>query len=698
MTNIIQQLEALDYDIVKHKKVEYINLPCGFDIETTSTHAGDEERKAAFMYVWMLGIDHDTPIIYGRTWEEFVYATYMLQGVFDLSTDRRLAIYVHNLPYEFQFMRHIFDWHDVFATDERKALKAVTTNGIEFRDSLILSGQSLASTAKNLVHHDIKKMEGDLDYSLIRHHETPLTLEEIGYCDNDIHIITAYIKEEMELAGDITQIPMTNTGRVRKYVREECYYGGQNIPHAKKSKDRAKRFKGEMMKLTVKPEDYIQLRRGFMGGFTHANVNYVGQTLTNVSSIDFTSAYPSVMASEKFPMTRFHPITIESETELMELINSDQAVIMDVQFTNIETKITQETYLSASKCSQLEEPIINNGRVEMATLLETTITEVDFDIMSKVYNWDEMAIANAKVSQKGYLPRAILKAMLDLYQDKTELKGVAGREQDYMLSKGMLNSIYGMSVTDIIRNEVDYITQWIVEKPDLEEKVEQYNKGWSRFLYYPWGLWVTAYARHNLWTGIEAIGDDYVYSDTDSLKVLNYDDHTKYIEWFNKKIIAKMEAMCKSRGLSTKLLHPKTKDGKTKTLGIWDFEGTYSRFKTLGAKRYMHEEDGKVEITVAGLSKQNGVAYMREQPQDIFEQFDDNLYIPADRTGKMTHTYIDDEMKFEVTDYLGNKAVVNPMSGIHLEACDFTLSISDEYSELIENVQAGFIYKGVSYQ
>lgn len=703
MPTLVKQLETLDYDIVKTKKTAYINLPCGFDIETTSVYAGDEQEKAAFMYVWMLGIGHDTPIVYGRTWDELLSATHVLQNHFDTSPDKRLVVYVHNLAYEFQFMRYLFDWHDVFAVAKHKPIRATTTSGIEFRDSYVLSGQSLASTARNLTKHTIEKMEGDLDYSLIRHHNTPLTDEEIGYCDNDIHILTAYVTEEMELAGDIAKIPMTNTQRVRKYVHYECYHGKGKT--RKESPDgKKKRYFGLMKKLTLKPDDYIQLRRGFMGGFTHANVNHVGKTLHDVSSIDFTSAYPSVMVSEQFPMSRFVEVEITSMKQLHDLIESNQAIIMDVQFENIRNKITQETYLSASKCLSLTNPDINNGRVDSADELTTTITEVDYLIMKQVYDWDSIAIGTARVSQKGYLPRAIIKSVLDLYQDKTQLKGVAGREQDYMLSKGMLNSIYGMSVTDIVKDDDKYITDWITEPADINEKIDTYNKGRSRFLFYPWGLWVTAYARMNLWTGILAMGDDYIYSDTDSLKVFNYDDHKDYIEAFNEDIIEKMERMCDHYKFDKKLLRPKTKKGHEKILGVWDFEGTYSRFKTLGAKRYMHEEDGEVAITVAGLSKQNGVSYMREQEhsatrsaQDIFNQFDDGLYIPEDRTGKMTHTYIHHELKFEVTDYRGQKEVVNPLSGVHLEPCDFTLSISDEFRDLLNRVSTGYIYQGVEH-
>ncbi|WP_442514418.1 hypothetical protein, partial [Pseudomonas promysalinigenes] len=59
--------------------------------------------------------------------------------------------------------------------------------------------------------------------------------------------------------------------------------------------------------LTIDKDTYIQLKRAFMGGFTHANANYSNKVLTDVSSVDFTSSYPSVMISEQFPMSRFKP-------------------------------------------------------------------------------------------------------------------------------------------------------------------------------------------------------------------------------------------------------------------------------------------------------------------------------------------------------------------------------------------------------
>ena len=168
-SKIPELLIDLDYEVVKtNKKIEYVNLPCGFDIETTSTTHGG--TKAAFMYIWAIGVGHGGAVYYGRTWGEFIELCTTLQDSLELYEDRRLVVYVHNLGYEFQFMRKYFEWLEVFAVAERKPLKALCSYGIEFRCSYMLSGFSLESTARNLVKHTVKKMVGVLDYSLIRTH------------------------------------------------------------------------------------------------------------------------------------------------------------------------------------------------------------------------------------------------------------------------------------------------------------------------------------------------------------------------------------------------------------------------------------------------------------------------------------------------------------------------------------------------
>lgn len=696
-TELLGIIKKDDLTLTKSlKKVEYYNIEAGFDIETTSIKNND--IKSAFMYIWQFGLGYGNDVVYGRTWDEFLDCMEMLSEHLGLSESKRLVIYVHNLAYEFQFMYKYFTWLDVFSVSERKPIRALCSLGIEFRDSYILSGSSLAVTAKNLSTHKVKKLVGDLDYSLTRHHKTILTDAEMDYCNNDIEIILAYINEQITLSGDISKIPMTNTGRVRKYVRNVCY-GRDGVK--KGASGRHMRYKKIMDDLTLEPEIYIQLKRAFMGGFTHANANYSGEVLENVTSIDFTSAYPSVMISEKFPMSRFKPVEIKNLNQLDQYC-AKYAVVFDAKFENIQTKITQESYISESKCREILNPTINNGRIQSADSISVTITDVDFDIMSNCYSWDSVSIKNANIAHKAYLPKPIIESVLKLYQDKTELKDVAGFEVEYLLSKGMLNSIYGMCVTDVVKEKAVFDgDEWGTEIPLIPEEVEAYNESRNRFLYYAWGVWITAYSRKNLWTGILAVGDDYIYSDTDSLKLLNHEKHKPYINWFDNQMINKMENMCDSLLIDKKLLSPKTKEGNIKMMGVWDYEGTYERFKTLGAKRYLYQKGDKMEITVAGLSKQNGLNHMLEicdnDKLKVFDLFNDELHIPSDKTGKMTHTYIDEIHSIEVTDYNGLKTMVHSLSGVHLENCEFTLSISSKYKEFIQQLSNGYLYTGVQH-
>ena len=45
----------------------------------------------------------------------------------------------------------------------------------------------------------------------------------------------------------------------------------------------------------------------------------------------------------------------------------------------------------------------------------------------------------------------------------------------------------------------------------------------------------------------------------------------------------------------------------------------------------------------------------------------------------------------------GNKEVVKSLSSIHLSECDFTLSLTKEYSKFLDNLYTGYLYKGTKY-
>lgn len=673
--------------IKTNKKIEYYNIPCSFDIETTSFEEPTQigKCKRSIMYEWTLGINWIVMI--GRTWEEFKMVYDRLVDYFETYEKRRLIIYIHNAGFEFQAIRKHFSWFKIFSLKERKPVQMITNEGIEFRCSYILSGYSLEKLSDQLFKYKVRKQVGSLDYSLIRHSKTPLTQEEIKYCLYDVVVVMAYIQELIERDGDITKIPLTKTGYVRNYCRNSCLYDDKTH---RKNVDKYLKYREIMNRLTLTPEEYILLKQAFMGGFTHANPYFSTGVFTNVDSFDETSAYPYVMISEKFPMSKGEEVKIKSYEELETNIQN-YCCILDIILVNVEPKVTYENYLSVSHCRKLRNAVENNGRVVSADYLETTITEQDYFIMKYFYSWENLVIKKCIRYRKSYLPTNFIKSVLKLYVDKTQLKGVAGKEVEYLISKENVNSCYGMCVTDICKEDIIYdIDEWGKTPPDIENLISKYNKSKRRFLSYAWGIWVTAYARFNLFTGIIEFNNDYIYSDTDSLKVKNAENHKTYLDRYNRLVEIKLKKAMEYHKLPFEMCCPKTIKGASKMLGVWEHEiekgqkHSYTRFKTLGAKRYMVESNGEISITVSGLNKKVAVPYLLEKyGDDIFKAFDNELYIPPKYTGKMTHTYIDNEMSGYVTDYLGNTIEYNELSGTHLEDCDYDMSIAQKYINYI---------------
>lgn len=683
--------KALDIDVSKIKrykkrKLEYYNYPVAFDIETSSFMDNDEPR--ACMYVWQLCLGDNDQIIVGRTWEEFLRIVKLIRKTFKLKKDRVLIIWVHNLAYEFQFIRKLFKWEKVFALDKRVPLYAKTPYGIEFRCSYRLSGYSLETLAKNLIHHDYKKLVGNLDYSKIRHSTTPLTDDEMAYNIADVQIVCAYIQERIEIDGNITKLPLTKTGYVRNACKTACY----GTDH-KKSK--YFKYRKLMQNLTMTPDEYTLLRCAFMGGFTHACAFHVDKVIEGVTSQDFTSSYPYVLFSEKYPMSKGELCYPDVE-EVYKNLNV-YAWILDIELYNVESITPQDDFISYSRCIKCERPVLNNGRVNTADYIHIVVTSVDFQIIMKTYRFTGgVKIIRGYKYYLAYLPTDFINEMLTYYEDKTKLKGVAGKEQEYLHGKENLNSCYGMVVTSPVRPNITYnADEWGEEKTDLQTGIDKYNKNPNRFLPYVVGVFVTAYARRNLWDGILAVGDDYIYSDTDSIKLTNYEKHKAYFEEYNRIVVKKLHAACDFHKIPFEKVAPKTVKGEEKVLGVWDFDGYYSRFKTLGAKRYMVEENGKISLTVSGLNKKKAVPYLLEKfGQDkVFDAFTDdewgidNMQIPKGFSGRNVSTYIDDETAGDIVDYLGNSGKYHELSSVHLEESTYTLSLSKDYIKFLFGIE-----------
>lgn len=595
--------------LVPHKrrkiaiKREVVDLVCSFDIETTTLfHVGKDQ---AVMYVWQFSLDNQQ-IIMGRTWDEYKElckaideACSILKEDRELKEKPVLVVYVHNLSFEFQFLSGIFDFmpEDVFLRAERKPIYA-RSGCIEYRCSYIQSNMSLARFCQAMNIEDKKLSGQDFDYTKKRYPWTQLTDDEIAYCKTDVISVVECIKKEMEKDGDnLITIPLTSTG----YVRRECFEA--LMPKIRKIK-------------TILPmlDEYTLLREAFRGGNTHANRYYVGQVLENVKSKDMASCYPAQLINQKYPY-EFKQIEPDKET-VLRYISYGCAVVFKALFKNIELRNEREPipYISLAKTRSTggEEKcgkgyidlVTDNGRILSAGICQMTITEVDYEIIDRMYKWDKMTVVQAMFAEKDYIPAEMLDVVKEYYEDKTKLKGLEDEDNQYfyMKSKNKLNSIYGMCATNPLQETIEYRFGEYKEVDVAENKKIQTLR--KAILPYQWGVYCTAYARKALQEGIDKCGDKIVYCDTDSIKHVGEVN----IDGINKSRI-KTDL---KRGA-----YADDRKGDRHYLGVYEDDGDYDQFITQGAKRYAVVTHGKLKVTVSGVTKQineeTGKAFAAEE-------------------------------------------------------------------------------------
>ena len=658
----------------KYRKDKYLNNIITFDIECTSAWFDGENvigyekghtneywndlEPLALCYLWQCSVDDQ--VYYGRELETF------RDLLDDLPEKVHIIIWVHNLAYEFQFLCNILTWEKVFARLPHKPMKASSEEYpfIEFRCTYMLTRLSLASWGKQL---GVQKAVGDLDYDVIRTPITPLTEAELHYGEQDCLVVYAGIKDYLKRYEKQRSIPLTQTGTVRREVKNLLTKDKEYVRYVKKL-------------VPKNPTEYKRLQHIFAGGYTHANQMYAGKLIDEyIEHYDFASSYPCVMVAKKYPMTAWYytgvnEIPADDEFE-------DTAFILYLSFTRIRS-ISFNTYIQSSKCTGYNLKY-DNGRVLSADSLDIYVTEQDWITIRNNYEWDDLKVNRVWRSDKDYLPVPFLKYILELYQNKTSLKDVAGQEDLYMQSKQYINSLFGMMVTALIQADVEYDNgSWTIKELTTENVIKKlkrlsdfHDREKRYFLSYSWGCWVTAYARRNLWECIESCDHDMIYCDTDSIFVRGEHD----FDWYNKKVTEEIRKSCEINGLDFSMTRPKTPKGKEKPLGIFEKEPDCTQFKTLGAKRYVERRttDNKLHLTVSGINKE-AVELLQDDIDRFADGFDFNM--DADCVRKKLSTYLDEIPDITYPD--GYKSTYK--FGINMRNTGYLLSITDEYKLLIK--------------
>lgn len=648
---------------------EYKDLITAFDIETTRLREFDDNTV---MYIWMWSFGNEYLVI-GRTWEQFEELMDVIQV--SLQDGERLVVWVHNLSYEFSFLRgiHRFKASDVFAIKSRKILNC-KWGAVEFKCSYLHSNMSLSEyTSRMKVEH--QKLSGvEFDYSKRRLPWTPMTERELQYCYNDVLGLIEAITVDMKAEGDnIYTFPATSTGYVRRDAKAAMRLFNWQSLHD----------------MLPDMRIYTMLREAFRGGDVHANRYFAGQIVRNGHSADRSSSYPDIQCNELFPMSAFalmeDPKDIDAMVDLIE--RRGRAALMRCAITALRLKESTwpVPYLSRDKCRNILNGKWDNGRILEADYLETTITDVDLRILMKEYEWDDIVFTDVAHARYGRLPRPLIDVTIDYYRKKTALKGVDGQEIFYTKNKNKLNSIYGMMAQNPCRRSLLYTQDGVIDewgqvdfypedgrKTD-EELLEQANR--RAFLSYAWGCWVTVWARYRLhegiWTVIEQ-GGEFIYCDTDSVKYIGEVDWTAYN---SARIAASSESGAWADDPA----------GNRHYMGVFEQEHDWTQFSTLGAKKYVYTElgrDGREKLisTIAGVGKTLGAKELLEaggiaafKPGFVFRE-----------AGGLEAVY-NDEVD-ELVEIDGHQLRITP--NVTLRESSYTLGLAGDYERLLRNYQS----------
>lgn len=640
----------------------YVREVGAFDIETTTfftreildAHADRTEvhfTPHSVLYVWMYAIDDN--VYYGRTWDEFKeFIVHLEQRI---PPGARLVTFIHNASYEYVFLSgiHEFTNEDLFPIDPRKILKMDLSEKIEMRCSYLLSNRDLRSFLKS---EGVAAQKGEMNYKKKRFPWTPLSAEELSYCENDVLGLTQAIRHRLQATGDsIYTLPYTSTGYVRRDAKIALRSGRRHDGY---------RYDSYSV--------YVHLRRAFRGGNTHTSRYHaaLGPITDELSfSDDFSSFYPSEICGGEFPAGPFfeeHPGAWEGRDEeyLNELLSEHRAVLFTVILRGVYCSEAQHVpYIPLDKCNEIHNAAIDNGRVLRADALEITLTDPDWGVIKSMYTYESFEMVYCAYTSYAPLPESYVTLTREYFRRKTELKNV--NDYEYQRSKSLLNALFGLMAMDPLRMVIELDEDRVLYERKPDDMREAYDKACKKMIMpYSWGVWLTASCRAKLQRAIDACGDEFLYCDTDSVKHLC--DLPILREMFEGDAYVAYDPA-----------------GNPHRMGVMERDAVYSEFVSLGAKKYAAryaegKKAGELEITVAGVNKEEGSKELEAaggitafKPGFVFRSGGvDAYYNDYD-----CFSYIVDGHHLEVT---RNVALVEGF---------YTLGLSKSYKELLETLR-----------
>lgn len=659
------------------RNLQLFRIGSGFDCETTTTI----NKKMSFVYIWQFSVNKRCYM--GRTVQQFERFAGILDGILtkivkkkrhgEIKNFPKLIIWDANLGYEWAHFKRSFERvgiTGVFAKNDRHPLCINLGNCLQFRECLGLFGYSLANIAQTYTR--TQKAVGDIDYTLQRHDGTPLTKKELGYCINDVMILSelSFVAFDM-FSGH--NIPYTATGIVRAEIRENIRGAGKRNLEFTKYKTK---------KIMPKNDDEYSTvtRLLYCGGLSHSYYKYVRRVVENVACADLVSDFPAQMIHRDFPAG-----SLIGNRTFEELKQSKHWYAL-ITFFNLRSK-TGHSIISKHKCvdiaplidDNISVPVeIDNGRVFRAGIVSVYCTEIDLHNILMIYDCDDVEFADMHIfTQSARCPAHITQAIAEYYKLKTEIKKSGKhkgeRAREYAEAKKKLNGIYGMTATRIYKEDIIFSE----EKHDLKTlpKETTYAEQVKDLWLSPWiAIYTTAYARKILCDLISRFPEIIIQYDTDSIYFLDGLPESQKL----REEIKKHNDLWEKKNLDFF-----GGDRDFADLGKWEYDPPIEKMKTLGAKRYLYLSHGKYKFVCAGAKKSAFLRTCREKRVNPFDYFDRNMFLKPDESDKTTLSYKDEPVTDDITDRFGRTHTVTAETCGIIKKIPFGLYVSGDWLSLI---------------
>ena len=625
------------------KNMIYCLEPVIVDIESSNNHAEDPQD----LRTWITSIQvifHNEYHLFRRPsklieWYRGIYKKYHLEPT---HIKKRLITFIHNLSYDisylYPYLLELPEFDDEYTgiIEAPNKFLSFVRGSLEFRCSYRLSGMSLEKWG-NEMHVMHPKQIGLYDYDAILYQDDKIDDASQKYDLYDVLCLKECIEKQLEhFKDDLTSIPLTSTGYVRRALRRSC---------KKDKRYRKKYFEDNRLD----PELFDIIQTAYAGGYTHNNRWYndllirkgrtyiyhpTGQKIkvNNIRHRDFKSHYPTQM-QYPLPLGRpqliyenymGYPMSIDDIMEMWPEFTS--FCIMRIYQADIKDEAISMPFMQYAKCfnQDIEYKRLDNGRIlNIKGQFDMCIDTLTLKIIAKQYNL-EYEILKVYRMENMILPRCILDVVDKYFKGKSdkkntyeELERLYGKFDErtiyaaflLMNDKKMLNGIYGCTAMNPLRTEIRanqfmefYITKEYESKEEIAAGLEKYYAGRNNFLPYSISGAITSAARYELFEFIEAIGyERCLYCDTDSIFYISDEKTEKRVEALNahKKAFAPFVEL---------------DNGKHEYYNHFGLEPDCKAFKGLHAKCYGVVTDKGLELTIAGVPARTLIAMDEDKP------------------------------------------------------------------------------------